>query len=178
MWAFSCIIAFYLTNRCLMGQFKYVLHLTRWVGEVIMDFYRPVKPRMFMSICVDRVSKQSNKKLNVIPDLCISPIQGRTGRLIKGVTNKHGPKCKIKYSPSTLQQISPTNWQSWVKWKNELLKHWGQKMWKIWFSFAGGSECSIAIVNRERGLWLLISVTALGSSMRTPHGYRVKKWAD
>lgn len=26
---------------------------------------------------------------------------------ISGITNKHGPQCKIKYSPSTLHQISP-----------------------------------------------------------------------
>lgn len=150
-------------------------HLTRWVGEVIIDFYIQVKPRMFMLICVDRVFKRSNKKLNVIPDLRISPTQGRTSRFIKGVTNKHQPKCKIKCSPSNLHQISPTNWQSWFKWKMSFLNVEVKRMWKIWFSFAGGSEHSTAVVNREGGLWLRISVTAQRSSMHTRHGYRAKE---
>lgn len=75
-----------------MSQFKYVFTLDQVGGRGDHGFLQTGETRMFTLICVDRVFKQSNEKLNVIPDLCISPTQGRTGRLIKGVTNKLGPK--------------------------------------------------------------------------------------
>lgn len=75
------------------------------------------------------MSKQFNEKLKIISATCISSIQGHTSRLINGITNKRGPQCKTKYSPSTLHQISPETGKAVLtkQKKNDLLEHWGQK---------------------------------------------------
>lgn len=77
------------------------------------------------------MSKQFNEKLKIISATFISSIQGHTSSLINGITNKHGPQCKTKYSPSTLHQISPETGKAVLtkqkKKKNDLLEYWGQK---------------------------------------------------
>lgn len=63
-------------------------HMSRWVGEVIMDSYWQVKSCMIMCICIDGVFKPSNWKLKVISDACISSTHRHTGRLIKDLSAK------------------------------------------------------------------------------------------
>lgn len=86
-------------------------------------------PYVYVHTCIDSMSKQFNEKLKIISATCISSIQGHTSRLINGITNKRGPQCKTKYSPSTLHQISPETGKAVLtkQKKNDLLEHWGQK---------------------------------------------------
>lgn len=60
--------------------------MIRWLGEVFMDFYRQVKAHVYVHKYIDKVFKQFHKKLKIISDICISSIQGHTGRLIDPVT--------------------------------------------------------------------------------------------